>query len=49
MPVASKEEKALIKVYEKNKIYHKQLQKTEKIQLKQEGITQVLLTATYLI
>jgi len=44
----SKEEKALIKVYEKNKIYHKQLQKTEKIQLKQEGITQVLLTATYL-
>ena len=44
----SKEEKALITVYEKNKIYHKQLQKTEKTQLKQEGITQVLLTATYL-
>jgi lipopolysaccharide export LptBFGC system permease protein LptF len=44
----SKEEKALIKVYEKNKTYHKQLQKTEKIQLKQEGITKVLLTATYL-
>jgi len=45
---SSKEEKALIQVYEKNKIYHKQLQKTEKIQLKQEGITKVLLTATYL-
>ena len=45
---SSKEEKALIKVYEKNKTYHKQLQKTEKTQLKQEGVTKVLLTATYL-
>ena len=44
----SKEEKALLKVYDKNKIYHKQLIKTEKIQLKVDHITKVLLTATYI-
>jgi len=44
----SKEEKALTKVYEKNKTYHQKLQKTEKIQLKDNGITKVVLTATYL-
>lgn len=44
----SKDEKALMEVYEKNKTYHKQLIKTEKIQLYEDGITKVLLTATYL-
>lgn len=44
----SKEEKALIKIYQKNKIYHKKLQQTEKLQLKENGITKVLLTATYM-
>lgn len=44
----SKEEKALMQVYEKNKTYHKLLQKTEKIQLYQDKVSKVLLTATYL-
>ena len=44
----SKEEKALMQAYEKNKSYHKQLQKTEKIQLYDGLVTKVLLTATYL-
>jgi len=45
---ASKEEKALIKVYETKKSYHQQLQKTEKIQLYDGNNTKALLTATYL-
>lgn len=44
----SKEEKALIKVYEKNKTYHRLLQKTEKIQLYEDKVSKLLLTATYL-
>ena len=44
----SKEEKVLMHVYEKNKIYHQKLQKTEKVQLKENGITKVVLTGTYL-
>ncbi|HHD78694.1 MAG TPA: hypothetical protein ENK98_03520 [Epsilonproteobacteria bacterium] len=44
----SKEEKALMHVYEKNKIYHQKLEKTEKIQLKENGITKLVLTGTYL-
>ncbi len=44
----SKEEKALMESY-KNKInYHKQLQKTEKIQLYENNVTKVMMTATYL-
>jgi len=45
---SSKSEEALMRVYEKNKIYHKQLLKTEKIQLYVDNVTKVLLTATYL-
>lgn len=44
----SKEEKALMQAYEKHKIYSKQLQRTEKIQLYDGQVTKVLLTATYL-
>jgi hypothetical protein len=44
----SKEEKALMHVYKKNKTYHQQLQKTEKVQLKENGLTKVVLTGTYL-
>ncbi len=44
---SSKKEKALLEVYAKNKTYHQQLQKIEKLQLKVDGITKVLLTATY--
>jgi len=44
----SKEEKALMQMYEKNRSYHKKLQKTEKIQLYDGNITKVMLTATYL-
>ncbi len=46
----SKEEAALMKEFEKNKSYHNKLQKTEKSQFYSldEGITKVLLTATYL-
>jgi len=45
---SSKEEKALLKTYQDNKIYHKYLQDTEKVQLKMDGVTKVLLTATHL-
>jgi len=44
----SKEEKALMQAYEKNKSYHQQLQKTEKTQLYDGNITKALLTATYI-
>jgi len=44
----SKEEKALMQTYEKYKSYHKELQKTEKIQLYDGSVTKALLTATYL-
>ena len=44
----SKEEKVLMKAYEKKKSYHQQLQKTEKTQLYDGNITKALLTATYL-
>lgn len=44
----SKEEKALMNIYNKENIYHQQLQKTEKIQFKVEGITQLSATATHL-
>jgi hypothetical protein len=44
----SKEEKALMQAYEKNRSYHKQLQKTEKTQLYDGDITKAMLTATYL-
>ena len=45
---ASKEEKALIKTYKEERPYHKQLQKSEKVQLYEEEVTKALLTATYL-
>jgi len=45
---SSKEEQALMQNYESNKMYYKKLQKTEKTQLMQNGVTKVLLTATYL-
>jgi hypothetical protein len=45
---SSKEDKALLKTYQDNKIYHKYLQDTEKVQLKINGVTKVLLTATHL-
>ncbi len=44
----SKEEKVLMQAYEKNRAYHKQLLKTEKIQLYDGNITQAMLTATYI-
>ncbi len=44
----SKKEKDLMHVYSEKSNYHKHLQKTEKIQLYKNGITQVMLTATYL-
>lgn len=44
----SKEEKALIKSYTENITFHKHLQKTEKIQLYEDNVTKVMLTATYL-
>lgn len=44
----TKEEKSLMKHYNKEIQYHKQLLKTEKIQLYDENITKVMLTATYL-
>jgi len=44
----SKEEKAFMQAYEKNKSYHRQLQKTEKTQLYDGSTTKALLTATYL-
>lgn len=44
----SKEEKALMQSYTKKINYHKQLQKTEKIQLYENNVTKVMVTATYL-
>lgn len=45
---SSKEEKKFLKIYEKNKNYHLQLQKTEKTKLSDGNYTKALLTATYL-
>jgi len=46
---SSKNEEDFFKVYEKNKEYHLELQKTEKAQLyDSENVTKALLTATYL-
>jgi hypothetical protein len=44
----SPKEKALMESYQKNVDYHKQLQKTEKIQLYENNLTKLVLTATYL-
>ncbi len=44
----SKKEEALMQVYSEKTHYHKQLQKTEKIQLYQDNVTKAMLTATYL-
>lgn len=44
----SKEETDLMQAYSEKINYHKQLQKTEKAQLYQDGLTKALLTATYL-
>jgi len=41
-------EAALIQSYQKKVDYHKQLQKTEKIQLFENNVTKAVLTATYL-
>ena len=45
---SSKEEKAFLQVYNKEKVYHKKLLQTEKAQLYDGNETKVLLTATYL-
>jgi len=45
---SSKEEKSFTDIYEKNKSYHLQLQKTEKTQLYDGNVTKAMLTATYL-
>ncbi len=44
----SKEQKELMKSFEKEKIYHQNLQKTEKTQLYDGEVTKAMLTATYL-
>ncbi len=44
----SKEQKALMQTYDKEKNYHMQLQKTEKVQLYNDQDTKAMLTATYL-
>ncbi len=44
----SKQETGLIQDYSQKVTYHKQLQKTEKIQLYKDNVTKVMLTATYL-
>ncbi len=44
----SKQETDLIQGYSEKVTYHKQLQKTEKTQLYQDGVTKVMLTGTYL-
>lgn len=44
----TKKEDALIQSYQQNVDYHKQLQKTEKIQLFENNATKAVLTATYL-
>jgi len=45
---STKEEKALLKTYEKKKYSHKKLLQTEKAQLHDANETKILLTATYL-
>ena len=45
---SSKEEQSFLNIYEKNKVYHHELQKTEKIELSDGEYTKVLVTATYL-
>ena len=45
---SSKDEKQFTQIYEKNKVYHTGLQKTEKTQLYDGQVTKALLTATYL-
>jgi len=45
---SSKDEKSFLHIYEKNKEYHLQLQKTEKTQLYDAGSTKAMMTATYL-
>ena len=44
----SKNENALMEVYEKDKTYHRQLLKTQKVQLYEDKVTKVLFTATYM-
>jgi len=44
----SKQETDLMQGYSEKVNYHKQLQKTEKIQLYQDNVTKAMLTATYL-
>lgn len=44
----SQKEADLMQAYSEKMNYHKQLQKTEKIQLYQDNITKAMLTATYL-
>ena len=44
----SKQETDLIQGYSEKVNYHKQLQKTEKIQLYEDNVTKTMLTATYL-
>jgi hypothetical protein len=44
----TKQETDFIQSNSDNETYHKQLQKTEKIQLYQDNVTKILLTATYL-
>ena len=45
---SSKEETLLLETYTKRASYNKQLQKTEKFQFDKKGVTQGMLTATYL-
>ena len=45
---SSKEENALLDSYASTVTYHKQLQKSEKFQFYKDGVTQAMLTATYL-
>ncbi len=45
---SSKEEQHFFKIYEKNKVYHTKLLKTEKTKLSDANNTAALLTATYL-
>ena len=45
---SSKEQKALMETYDKEKNYHMQLQKTEKTQLYDGQVTKAMLTVTYL-
>jgi len=45
---SSKKEKLLMENFESDKSYHKQLLKSEKIQLYEDNITKVMITATYI-